>query len=216
MAVREVDMSFAGSQIWKCAAGHSRYEIISCPQIDRTDRFRAVDRKLAVPLSYPLSSCLPGRNGRCRARATHRRWRPPLSPLPPSSRLFPPQTPVSECPSEPPFAVSPSQPPRPLRAPLRRRGSAGASWSGTGSTPTTSRMTRRRTQGKRGGGIGGGGGGRGEGRRPRRLRLLRRKRRSLGRLTNCFRSGHKRFLCQCFGACDVINRISLLQNHTTT
>jgi len=49
MAVREVDMSFAGSQIWKCAAGHSRYEIISCPQIDRTDRFRAVDRKLAVP-----------------------------------------------------------------------------------------------------------------------------------------------------------------------
>ena len=50
MAVREVDMSFAGSQIWKCAAGHSRYEIISCPQIDRTDRFRAVDRKLAVPV----------------------------------------------------------------------------------------------------------------------------------------------------------------------
>ena len=97
--------------------------------------------------SYPLWSRLPGRNGRCRARATRRRWRPPLSPLPPSSRLFPPQNLVSKCPSEPPFAVSPSQPPRPLRAPLRQRGSAGASWSGTGSTPTTSRMKRRRNQG---------------------------------------------------------------------
>jgi len=44
-----MDMGFGGSQIWKRAAGHSRYGIISCPQIDRTDWSRAVDRKLAVP-----------------------------------------------------------------------------------------------------------------------------------------------------------------------
>ena len=59
-----MDMGFGGSQIWKRAAGHSRYGIISCPQIDRTDWSRAVDRKLAVPWarrrsdprSGPLSS----------------------------------------------------------------------------------------------------------------------------------------------------------------
>lgn len=87
-----------------------------------------------------------GKEGALPARATRRRWRPPPSPPPPSSRLFQPRTIVSKYPFEPLCAVSPLQPPQLLRAPLRRRGSAGASWSGTGSTPMTSRTTRRRTQ----------------------------------------------------------------------
>jgi hypothetical protein len=87
--------------------------------------------------------------------ATPRRWRPPLCQPPPSVCLFPDYEPrtllrLSTYPFEPPLAVFPLQPPRHHQAPRwrrRRRGSAGVSWSATGSTQTTSRKMQRRIRG---------------------------------------------------------------------
>lgn len=125
-------LSFLSSQLSKTPIGRSR---ISKP-MDRANP------------PYPLSSPLSPGNATNSFQAP-RQWRPPPPSLPPpSSRPSQPQT-LGPSPSASPLAASPWRPPRLPRAlpRRRRRGSAAASWSGTASTPTTSRTMPRRNPG---------------------------------------------------------------------